>query len=132
MRACEERDSSPYCRARDVSKYTPPADLIGVALSQERVDHEAHRGQLARRVRHDIRLSPAEPAHVREERALLAPAELPPVDAVAGGPLQDRFVDVRDVLGVPDRLAGGLEMTHEHVEHEERARVAQVRRVVRA
>jgi hypothetical protein len=63
--------------------------------------------------------------------ALLAPSEIAPAHAVAGGALQDRLVDVGHVLRVADGLAAGLEMTHEDIEREERTCMAEVRRVVR-
>src|SRR5207249_3215022 len=44
--------------------------------------------------------------------------------------LEDRFVDVRDVLRVTNGSPARLEMTNEDVECEERARVTEVRRVV--
>src|SRR5437867_5851941 len=48
-----------------------------------------------------------------------------------GRALQDGFVDVGDVLRVAHAEAPRFEVTHEDVEDEERARVSEMRRVVR-
>ena len=66
-----------------------------------------------------------------QEPSLLAPAKLSPVDAVARRALQDRLVDVGDVLGVANPGPTGLEGPREHVENEERSGVTKVCRVVR-
>src|SRR6185503_20552205 len=102
-------------------------DLVRAVVLEERVDHPSHRRDLARGMRHHVRLAPAEPTHVGEERALLAPAQIAPAHTVPPGALQDRLVDIRNVLRVADGLPTGLEMTHEDVEREERARVAEMR-----
>src|SRR5438105_1566822 len=90
-----------------------------------------HRGDLARRVRHGVWLAPAQAPHVLQKRTLLAPSEVAPAHLVPRGALQDRLVDVRDVLGVAHPLPAGLQQACEDVEDEERARMAQVRGVVR-
>src|SRR5207237_824240 len=81
-----------------------------------------HRGNLSRRMRHHVRLPPAETAHVPEKRALLTPSELAPTDLIPRGTLQDRLVEVGDVLGIADALPADLEKPREHVENDERAR----------
>src|SRR5438034_6721707 len=73
-------------------------------------------------MRHRIRLAPAKTPHVAEKRALLAPSQLAPADLVPRGALQDRLIDVRDVLGITHALATGLEQACQHVEDDERAR----------
>src|SRR5438093_1241117 len=63
-------------------------------------------------MRHRIRLAPAKTPHVAEKRALLAPSQLAPADLVPRGALQDRLIDVRDVLGITaalDAIRGELE-----------------------
>ena len=101
-----------------------------MAAPTEPLGEPDHRLELPRRVRHHIGLAPIEAAHVLEEGALLAPAELAPVHAVTRGALQDRFIDVGDVLRVPHACSARLEEPREHVEDEERARVAEMGRVV--
>src|SRR4029078_12288420 len=68
--------------------------------------------------------------HVGEIRALLASAKLAPADAVAGRALQDRLVDVGDVLDVADRVTRGPEEPRDQIERQERAGVTEVRGVV--
>ena len=116
---------------RDVEVQTAAFGHVGLAASLEACREAKHRRDLARRVWHLVGLAPAERAHVGEELPLLAPSELAPVDVIPRRALQDRLVDVGDVLRVAHALAAGLEETHEHVEDEERAGVTEVRRVVR-
>ena len=79
---------------------------------------------------HHVGRAPTKATHVGEEFALLALPEVAPAHAVARRALEDRFVDVRDVLRVTNGSPARLEMTNEDVECEERARVTEVRRVV--
>ena len=72
----------------------------------------------------DVGPAPPEPLHVGEIRALLALPELAPAHVVTRGALEDRFVDVSDVLDVADRVPGGLEDPRNEVEREERVRAA--------
>ena len=81
-------------------------------------------------MRHRIRFAPVQTPHVTEKRALLAPSQLAPTDFVPRGTLQDRLIDVRDVLGVTHPLATGLEQACQDVEDDERARMTEVRGVV--
>ena len=105
-------------------------DLVGAAVCEKHVDHPPHRGDLVRGMRHHVGLAPAEATHVGEDRAFLTAAEIAPAHAFARRALQDRFVDIGDVLRVTDGLAGGLEMANKDVEREERPRMAEVRRVI--
>ena len=69
-------------------------------------------------------------SHVGEEAALLAPGGGAPRLPIASRALQDRFVDVGDVLDVADPVTRGLQVTDQHVEHQERARMTEVCRVI--
>src|SRR5581483_5083156 len=128
-RRTEPRELAVPRIARDVVVHAAVDNVRGAAAPQP-LDERAHGGELARRVRQHVGAAPAQRAHVLEELALLTPAEGAPVDAVAGRALEDGFVDIGDVLRVPDACSPRLEKPHQHVEDEERARVAEVGRVV--
>src|SRR6266542_6482021 len=104
--------------------------VICATFADEDVDDPAHRWKLSRRVRHHVGFPPPQTPHIGEERALLAAAEVAPTHAIAGRTLQDRLVDIGDVLRIADGLSGCLEMAYEDVKDEERARVTQMCRVV--
>jgi hypothetical protein len=82
-------------------------------------------------MRHHVGLAPAERAHVVQEIALLAAPEVAPIQTVARGALQDRLVDVGDVLRVANADPARLEQPRQDIEDQEGARVSEVRRVVR-
>ena len=109
----------------------PTPRLVGVPAASQALREPDHRGNLSRRMRHHVRLPPAEAAHVPEKRALLTPSELAPTDLIPRGTLQDRLVEVGDVLGIADALPADLEKPREHVKNDERAGVTQVCGVVR-
>src|SRR2546430_11884099 len=68
-----------------------------------------HCGYLARGMRDRVRLPPVKAFHVAQEGVLLAPAERAPADLVASGTLQDRLVNIGDVLRVPHAPPAGFE-----------------------
>ena len=115
--------------------------LADVEVQRIRAVRKAERVQLRRRredlldlvghARHDVGLPPAQDFHVPDVDLGLAPGELAPVDTVAPGSLEQRIVDVRDVLHVLHALPVGLEKSHQHVEHGKRERVAHVPGLVR-
>ena len=108
-----------------------PVERIGGPAVEEPSDERLHRTELARRVWHHVRAAPAEAAHVVAERALFASPERSPIDAVARRALEDGLVDVGNVLCVADAGSARLQEAGQHVENDERPRVAKVRRVVR-
>ncbi|SHV94529.1 Uncharacterised protein [Mycobacteroides abscessus subsp. abscessus] len=69
--------------------------------------------------------------HVLPEELGLAVAEVAPVDAVARGPLEQRVVDVGDVLHVVDVVPGVEPVPVHQVERQIGGGVTQVRGVVR-
>ena len=62
--------------------------------------------------------------------ALFTAPQLSPADLIPRGALQDRFVDVRDVLRIPHALSAGFEEAREHVECQEGAGMAEVGGVI--
>ena len=69
--------------------------------------------------------------HVLAEQVDLRGREVPPVQTVTCRPLQERVVDIRDVLDVVDLVPGIPQDAIDDVERHVGRRVAQVRRVVR-
>jgi hypothetical protein len=74
--------------------------------------------------------APSERRHVRSKPALLPPAQRPPGLSIARRSLQDRLVDVGDVLDVAYPPAGGLQVADEHIEQEKRPGMAEMDRIV--
>ena len=126
----ETRERSVPGEASHVVVEAAAGEPVGVPRPQEPTGERAHCRDLSRGVRHDVGRPPSEGPHVGEKAALLAPGQRPPRLPIAGRALQDRFVDVGDVLDVADPTARGLQVTDEHVEHQERAGVTEVCRVI--
>src|SRR5439155_21243113 len=80
-------------------------DVVRTALFEERVDHRAHRGHLARRVWHHVWPAPTQTTHVGEERALLTTSKIATAHDIASRALEVRLVDVGTVLTVTNCLA---------------------------
>ena len=77
-----------------------------------------------------VRGEDAQRLHVVAEELGLPLGQLDPVDADLRGPLEQRVVDVGDVLDVGDLVPGAAPGTVEEVEGDVRRRVAHVRGVV--
>ncbi len=131
LRGAHVADGTEAREGRDVEVKAAAGRPVGVAAGLEPLGEAEHRHDLARRVRHDVGPAPAEHAHVGEEAPLLAAPERAPVDVVARRALQDRLVDVRDVLRVLHAQPTRLEQARDEVEGEERTGVTEVRRVIR-
>src|SRR5712692_6457149 len=130
LRRREMADLAEARERRDVEVQPAALRAVGLPACLEALREPQHRRDLTRRVRHDVGPPPAQRAHVGEELALLALSERAPVDAVARRALQDRFVDVGDVLGVLDPLSTRFEQPRDEVEDQERTCVTEVCRVV--
>jgi hypothetical protein len=101
-----------------------------VPAREEPADQRDHRRDLASGVRHDIGRAPSESRHVRSKPPLLPSAQRAPGLSIARRSLQDRFVDVGDVLDVAYSPAGGLQVPDEHVEQKKRPGMAKMGRIV--
>ena len=105
--------------------------LVGAAPLAQGVDGG---DDLVHRLAHGavgLRRDDAQRRHVLAEQRDLGLGELAPVDAVAVGALQQRVVDVGDVLGGGDPESGVHERTTHEVGRVIGRRMAQVGRVVR-
>ena len=96
----------------------------------EGLDHLLHRLDLVRGARADVRVEHAEAVHLLDEgrRALLGDLGGGATSLV--GPVDDLVVHVREVLRERDLVALVHQVAANHVEREERARVADVNLVV--
>jgi hypothetical protein len=81
-------------------------------------------------MRHDIGRAPSQRAHIDQKAALVSLTQGAPRFSVARRSLQDRFIDVGDVLDVVDLPTSGFQMAEEDVEEQKRPGVAEVRRVI--
>ena len=85
---------------------------------------------LVRDPRHRVRRSPAEHRHIADVDLRLALGEIAPVDVITASALEERIVDVGDVLDVLHARAVCLEKPDEHVEHGEGERMTHMAGVV--
>ena len=85
---------------------------------------------LVRHARHHIRRPPPENSHIAEVNLGLTIGQLAPVDLVAPRALEQRVIDVRDVLHVFHPHAVGFQESHQHVEDRESEGVSHVPRLV--
>ena len=77
-------------------------EQVGVAVGQQLLDHRDDQRDRLDGADVGLRREHPQRGHVLAEALGLGPRELEPVDAVAGGPFEQRLVDVGDVLDVAD------------------------------
>ena len=105
-------------------------DLVDRAGGLEPLDQRDHERDRLHRADERVGRQHPQRLHVLAEQLGLALGELDPVDADLGRPLQQRVVDVGDVLDVADRVPGRPPGPVEQVEGDVGVGVAEVRRVV--
>ena len=105
-------------------------DRVGVAALDEPLDHLDHAGDRLGGLGALGGVLDAERAHRRDERLGVLLGDLGGGAALFVGAVDDLVVDVGDVLDEPDVVALVLEVAADHVERQERPRVADVDVVV--
>jgi len=100
--------------------------LVAVAARIETLGGVEDRPDVTRHCRHHVRAPPPQQAHVVDERLHLAVGELTPADSVPARALEQRVIDVGDVLHITDAHARSLDEPHQDIERAERERVAHV------
>jgi hypothetical protein len=101
-----------------------------VALLNQGLDHLLHGLDLARGARADVRVEDAEAVHLLDEGVGVLLRHLRGRAALLVRAVDDFVVHVRQVLGKRDLVALVLQVAANHVEAQERARVAYVDLVV--
>jgi hypothetical protein len=126
----EPRECSVPREPVHVEVHSATRQPVGAPSPEEPSGQRAHRPDLARGMRHDIGRAPSQRAHIGQKAALVSLTQGAPRLSVARRSLQDRFIDVGDVLHVADLPTSGFQMADEDVEEQKRPGVAEVRRVI--